>query len=385
METDVVRWIWDIVRPIMDPYRFGSIAKCSMVHALVEMLHEWYEQTDDWKKKNFIQAVLVDYSKAFDRINPNILLEKLKTLGIPVFLLHWIFDFLSDRSQAVKVGNATSNALPVWGTVPQGTKLGVVLFILMINDLKTGVPTFKYVDDTTIYSITNDTKNSSAQEAMDTIMSWSNANNMKINAKKTKEMLIFFSKVPPEVENIIVNGEKLERAECVTLLGLRISNKLTWEIHVNYIVKRGQQRLFCLTMLRRARVAPKDIVQIYCSKIRPVMEYACPVWHGGITVEQSDAIEHVQERAMRIAYPSLDYCEAIRAADIPSLQQRRVDQCKALFTKMQDPNDKLFRILPPPRNTTRNTRSNLKFPLPKCNTDRFKDSFLPYCLYNCQI
>ena len=190
------------------------------------MMHDWYSRTDNSKDRNFIHTVLVDYSKAFDRIDPNILLHKLRNLNIPNFLLHWICDFLSQRSQRVKIGDILSQKLDVWGTVPQGTKLGVFLFILMINDLES---TFKSVDDTTVYTITNDTTSTSLQSAMDKIMSWSSDNKMRLNAKKTKEMVVSFSKVPPAIPNIKVDGKDLERVHCVTLLGLRITNTLTWE------------------------------------------------------------------------------------------------------------------------------------------------------------
>ena len=384
LETHAVSWLWDIVMPKMDPFQFGAISKCSTVHALVEMMNEWYRGTDISKDKQFIHTVLVDYSKAFDRIDPNILLEKLKGFDIPVFLLYWIFDFLSERTQRVKVGEALSDMQQIWGIVPQGTKLGVFLFLLMINDLHTDIPTFKYVDDTTIFSITNNANSPQLQQAMDTIIEWSGQNKMKINAKKTKEMLISFQKEPPAVPKISVNGSMLERVDCVTLLGVKISNTLTWGPHVDHIVTKAQKRLFCLNMLRRSKVPPKDIVHIYCAKIRPVLEYACPVWHGGLTDEQSEAIEHIQERGLRIAYPALEYLDALTIADIPSLMERRTNQCRVLFAKMQDPKDKLNRILPPPCVNVKNTRNHMKYKPPKAHTQRYKKSFLPYVLYNLQ-
>ena len=189
----------------------------------------------------------------------------------------------------------------------------------MINDPETNVPTFKYVDDTTIYSITNNPHSTELQTAMDTIISWSAKNQMKINAKKTKEMFVSFSKIPSKVPNILVDGKALERVDCVTLLGLRITNSLPWDVHTEYIVKRAQKRLYCLAMLRRAKVENMDIVGIYCSKVRPILEYSSPVWHAGLTQEQSDLIEHVQERALRIAFPSMTYQDALNTAGIPPL------------------------------------------------------------------
>ena len=100
-------------------------------------------------------------------------------------------------------------------------ELSVFLFLLMINDLKTNVPTYKYVGDTTMFKVINDTL---VQEVMDTIIVWSLENNMKINTKKTKEICVRFSKVPPQVPLMNVEGKKCKRVECVTLLGLKITN-----------------------------------------------------------------------------------------------------------------------------------------------------------------
>ena len=118
--------------------------------------------------------------------------------------------------------------------------------------------------------------------------------------------------------------------------------------------------------------------------IRPVLEYASPTWHAGLTVEQSEAIEHIQKRALRISYPDLEYDDACLRAGIPLLSERRISQCKALFVKMEDPDDKLNRILPPVRDNVMNTRHYVKYNPPKVHTNRFKNTFLPFILYNCQ-
>ena len=145
---------------------------------------------------------------------------------------------------------------------------------------------------------------------------------MRINAKKTKEMVLSFQKEMPDVAQIQVDGQPLERVERVTLLGLRISSSLTWGDHFEHIVKKAQQRLFCLTLFKRSKLLQKDIVKVYCSKIRPVLEYACAVWHSSLTDEQCQAIEHVQERAMHIIFPNLDYQSSVLSSNIPSLNDR---------------------------------------------------------------
>jgi len=116
-----------------------------------------------------------------------------------------------DRRQRVKIGQSTSEWLDIWGTVPQGTLIGVLCFIDLINDLTTTSRTIKYVDDTTLYHITNDPSDAALQRAVSAAISWSRDNNMNINASKTKEMLVSFAKEDPSVPKIIIDGDEVKR------------------------------------------------------------------------------------------------------------------------------------------------------------------------------
>ena len=81
---------------------------------------------------------------------------------------------------------------------------------------------------------------------------------------QVKGMVISFSKVTRVIPGIDVEGTILERADTIKLLGVQLSNDLSWGHHVEFIVKKAHSRLFCLKMLRRTKMKAKDIIAIFC-------------------------------------------------------------------------------------------------------------------------
>ena len=130
--------------------QFGSVPRSSTTHALISMLHTWTKYTDG--NGSTVRVVLFDYRKAFDLIDHSILAEKLMTLDLPHRIVCWIIDFLKSRKQRVKLAHdCKSEWREIPAGVPQGTKLGPWLFLLMIDDIDvTDSDLWKYVDDTTM-------------------------------------------------------------------------------------------------------------------------------------------------------------------------------------------------------------------------------------------
>ena len=106
-ESIVMEWVDNTIVSNVDPKQFGGLAGTSTTDALVEMTHMWYEATDTLN--TYVRIVLLDFSKAFDLINHNILLEKLQAFGISAPILRWMAAFLLDRTQRVKIGNTYSH------------------------------------------------------------------------------------------------------------------------------------------------------------------------------------------------------------------------------------------------------------------------------------
>ena len=302
-------------------------------------------------------------------------------MNIPDPLLRWIESFLTQRQQRVKLGSTFSDWLEIWGTVPQGTLLGVLCFIAMINDLKTDCPTVKYVDDTTIYHTSNVTFDQSLQNAVDTAISWSNKNSMKINASKTKEMFVSFRECPPDVPHLSVTGQEVDRVHECKLLGVYLNDKLNWDTHIDHVYKKACQRIHFIGCLKRTRMTSKDLVKVYTSLVRPIAEYACQVWHAGLTKAQIDVIESIQERVLKIIYPDNDTEEALSLSKLDSLYERREMLSEKLFVAAQHPQHKLFPLMPPLRDTdTSSTRNDYQFVIPLAHTNRYRDTFINHGL-----
>ncbi|CAB3999917.1 RNA-directed DNA polymerase from mobile element jockey-like, partial [Paramuricea clavata] len=248
----------DYVKPaildIIDASQYGAIPNSSTTMALISMLHHWFINTDG--NGATIRTILFDYRKAFDFIDHTILVKKLGNLNIPRSIINWIIDFLSHRTQRVKLADSCFSE---WGLVPsgvpQGTKLGPWLFILMIQDLNINSPyMWKFVDDTTASEILPKGNVSTAQNIADYIKQWSEENRLKLHPDKCKELRISFSKDPVVLDQVILNGKEVEIVESAKLLGVTISNNLTWHAHIKEVVKKASKRLYYLVQLKRARL-----------------------------------------------------------------------------------------------------------------------------------
>ena len=115
-----------------------------------------------------------------------------------------------------------------------------------------------------------------------------------------------------------------------------------------------------------------DIIKVYTSVVKPVLEYACHFWHPGLTDYQVQQLESIQERAMRMVYPSLTYKDALSVTGLPTLALSRHDLYGGLFSGALDPFHKLFPLLPPPMDIIYNQRHAAKFTMPMFKTNSSK-------------
>ena len=282
----------------------------------------------------------------------------------------------------MKVGHFRSNWKPVCPGVPQGTKLGPLFFLVMVNDLSTVLPLYKYVDDCTVYEAisASATDSSTLQQEIENITQWTSANNMKLNVKKTKELTVSFLKNQPSLPPLTVNNQPLEAVPTTKLLGVILTSDLKWSKHVEYICSKASKRLYALRMLKRSGVPPRDLCSVYSYFIRPVLEYACPVRHTSLSLSLRDDVEDIQRRAIRIIYPHLSYCQGLQDLNLPTLFDRRQSLCRSFYKSNLASNSKINDLIPKPVGHKYNFRRPRSLPLFKGRTKRFCNSFVPRCV-----
>ena len=118
------------------------------------------------------------------------------------------------------------------------------------------------------------------QESADVITDWSRRNDMRINARKIKEIIICFCRNDNHVASIpriVLDDNDIERVTQVKVLGVTLSSDLSWNVYVDTIVSKARKRVFTIYQLKRAGIRQCDLLRVYLSVIRPVLEYACPV------------------------------------------------------------------------------------------------------------
>ncbi len=380
LEDFVVQWMIDDVKHKIDPKQFGCLKGTSTSFCLIDMVNNWLKTLD--AQSHYLRICFIDFSKAFDRIDHNILVLKLLSLGVRGSIIPWVCNFLSNRRQSVKIDNFQSEWGFVNAGVPQGTTLGPILFIIMINDLEltsSNTNHWKYVDDVTISENVNRNEISTLQSDLDSIETWSRNNNMKLNGIKCKEMIISFLRNEIAIPRLRIDELTLELVESFKALGLTINNKLKWQNNTEAIVKKASKRLYVIRVLRRCGLSPSDLLLVYLSLVRSILEYACPVWHTALPKYLSDKIEKVQKRAFRIIYPEADYQTALNTAKCKRLDDRRHELCCKTFKKIEQPDCCLNHLLPPLCAEThdRELRNNFNYCLPNCRTERHKNSFIP--------
>ena len=316
--------------------QFAYTRNLSTTDAVVKFITDIVQNLDD-PNNLAAQALLLDFSKAFDKMLPDIAVKKLLSLGIRPEITRVVISFFSDRVQRVKYSGVLSPYQPCNIGVPQGTVLGPLLWNIFIDNLRPAVNCIKYADDTTVYNIVhkrdvtifNSTAHKASlsflhpgnpiQEAADYTMKWCQLNSMLLNATKSQSITFTLQKSIDSVP-IKVNDVVIEENESVRLLGVYIDSHMRFSANVDSIIAKVKPATHALIQLKRVGVSVSSLTVIYKSRILSLLSYAAPSWFPFLSHSDKMRLERVQRLCLRVILPSYnDYEQRLSSLSLEEL------------------------------------------------------------------
>lgn len=360
-ERLVLRHIKDYLPSDFDPYQFAYRANRSTEDAIAVALHSALSHLE--QQQSYVRMLFVDYSSAFNTIIPDILITKLVTLGLPPLTCAWIKDFLTNRPQTVRLGPYLSSTRTLSTGSPQGCVLSPLLYCLYTHDCSPAHNNnliVKFADDTTVVGLISKGDEVAYREEVLKLAAWCSENNLALNTKKTKEIIVDFRKHNIDLAPLFINGECVERVHTFRFLGVLISADISWTDNITAIIKKAQQRLHFLRVLRKYNLDSNLLLTFYRSSVESLLTYCITVWYGSCTVADRERLQRVIRAAQKII-----------GCPLPSLMDIYTSRClsrgKTIIKDSSHPGSDLFNLLP----------SGRRYRCIRTRTNRFKNSFFP--------
>ena len=318
-------------------------------------------------------ALYIDLKKAFDTVNHACLIDKLSLYGVENNELDWFCDYLFNRSQYVVYDSVKSESSKITHGVPQGSILGPLLFIILVNDIE---PILRhcnllmYADDTVLYCAS---KNINAIENMlnedaNLIAKWFDENNLIFNLKKGKTESVIYGttqKLSRNRESVLINinDQPVNQTNSYEYLGVTLDNKLLLREYVDNIYKRMSNRVKQLSQIRN-QISPSTANSIYKMMILPIMFYCNPVC-ASLPRSVNERFDKLHDRAKNIIHGN---CVTNQWDDITTLRKRKISI--DVFKSLNSITPPAFRQFYNKLSHSMSTRgNNSKLLLPKVRTE----------------
>lgn len=295
----------------------------------ISQLLEHYENILNLLDNGYnVDVVYLDFCKAFDKLDFNIILQKLKRCGVGGLLGRWLYSFLTNRHQYVSVNGFRSNLCQILSGVPQGSVLGPLLFILMIGDIDGNIlQSFlsSFADDTRIgIGIKSAQDVKTLQEDLDKIYRWTVENNMVLNPSKF-ELLQYGKQTidgsPYKYKSS--TGDDIVSKDVVKDLGVLMSSNCHFTPHIDSVVSKVKK--MTSWALRNFKSRSKDfILTTWKSIVLPIVDYASQLWNPS-KVHDINRLEMLQKYFLKKIqfYQDWSYWDMLEDLGIYSLQRRR--------------------------------------------------------------
>jgi hypothetical protein len=326
----IVKYIINITKNIwIDNNQYGFLPKRCTMDAITQVIEDWGNAHD---KHKALIAIFFDFEKAFDLVDHEILLNKLKPI-LPAWLISWIAAYLTDRYQQIKLRNIATEWLRVEAGVVQGSVLGPILFILFISDINTyipeGVTISKYADDILNYIIGNQDELATSklpQEIAEGVAKWCKVNKMRLNVSKCK--VISNCKTTPSIS---INNENLEIVNNYKYLGVLLSHDLDWKDQYQRVQSLISSVPHLIKQLKRNGFREEILITVYRSLAISHINYSAPILTSA-NKETMEQLENFQRRVLRIIGTSSE--EAATKYKLPTIEDNITTTCTNLLKRI---------------------------------------------------
>ncbi len=286
-----------------------------------------------------VDIVYLDLSKAFDSISVRKLLLKLESLGISGQLLSWLKSYLTERTQAVKIGECLSASHPVLSGVPQGTKLGPLLFLLYIEGIVAAIPCPIYIriyadDIKLIYVFKKSQIPILMQSAIVNCVSWLVDRDLVLQPAKCQAFHLGFGNPSHQY---MVSGQPVPPVDFVCDLGVLFDKELKFSQHSSVLASKASTVANMILRVFTSRDS-KLLMRAFKTYVRPILEYACELVNPHL-VRDVEALERVQRNytrrvAVRAGIEYTDYLDRLSRLEMPLLSTRRNKACLLMYYKL---------------------------------------------------
>lgn len=289
---------------LINENQFGFVKNSSTTSACSQLLNFIDGNID---KKFYVGCFFVDLRKAFDSVDPMILFEKMKRLGITNKSLQLFKSYHSNRRQFVSVNNSNSAQENIYCGVPQGSIISTTMFNIFINDIfdiNFNGKIQLYADDAVLlYKQTcprlllND-----IQQDADKLKEWLHLNHLLMNTKKSNYIIFTKNRSIEDINlpEITINNDIISRVRVAKYLGLYIDEKLNWHAHIDHIKNKIRPYVFALRRLRSC-LTKNALWNIYFAYIYTHLIHLNPLWSNA-GKSKLDELERLQNKALRIIY-----------------------------------------------------------------------------------